>query len=86
MTPSVVIALAPSPMRHIENQDTHAARCLDESAQMRQQVHGLGDRLGFGPELASIAQQVVIGIDEQQSGPTRIIIVQRQVSLPSQVI
>src|SRR5438270_8262209 len=32
MTPSVIIALAPPPVRHIEHNDTRAARCLDERA------------------------------------------------------
>jgi hypothetical protein len=61
-------------MRHVEHHDTRAARRLDERAQMRQQVDGLGDCLGFGPELASVTQQVVVRIDEQQPGPIRGII------------
>ena len=62
-------------MRDVEHNDTCAADGLDERAQVCHQVDGLGDRLGFGPQLAAIAQQVVIGIDEQQSGPIRGIIV-----------
>src|SRR5262245_50149958 len=49
---------------------------------MRQQVDGLGNRPGFGPQLASLAQQVVVWIDDQQAGVIRGIIIQRQ-RLPS---
>src|SRR5215510_12966390 len=45
---------------------------------MRQQVDGLGNRPGFGPQLASLAQQVVVWIDNQQAGVIRGIIIQRQ--------
>jgi hypothetical protein len=59
----------------VEHHDACAAGGLDERAQMRQQIHGFGDLLDLGPQLASIAEQVIIGIDEQQSGPIRGIIV-----------
>src|SRR5271167_3409971 len=75
MTPSIVITLAPPPVRDVENHDACAAGGLDERAQMRQQIHGFGDLLDLGPQLAAIAEQVIIGIDEQQSGPIRGIIV-----------
>lgn len=50
---------------------------------MRQQVDSLGDRLGLRPQLASVAQQVVVRIDEQQTRPIRNIITQRQDLLSS---
>src|SRR5215471_1082712 len=50
---------------------------------MRQQVDSLGDCLGLRPQLASVAQQVVVRIDEQQTRPIRNIITQRQDLLPS---
>src|SRR5262250_1424892 len=45
---------------------------------MRQQVDSLGNRPGFGPQLASLAQQVVVWIDDQQAGVIRVIIIKRQ--------
>src|SRR5262245_48624212 len=45
---------------------------------MRQQVDGLGNRPGYGPQLASLAQQVVVWIDDQQAGVIRGVIIQRQ--------
>ena len=82
MTPSVIIALAPPHVGNVEHHDTGAARRLDEHAQMRQQFDGLGDRLGLRPQLAPVAQQVIVRIDEQQSGPLRGIITQCQDPLP----
>jgi len=50
---------------------------------MRQQVNRLSDRFDVRPEFAPIAQEIVIRIDEQQAGPVRGIVVERQQYSPS---
>ena len=57
MTPSVKIALTPPPVRNVEHHGTRVACRLDERAQMGQQVDGLGDCFGLGPELAPVSKR-----------------------------
>ena len=67
MTPSVIIALAPPSMRHVEYRNAYSARGFEERPQMRQQFKALGDRFDVRPQLGPIAQEIVIRIDEQQA-------------------
>jgi hypothetical protein len=69
-------------MRHEEYHDPATARGFDERTEIGQQIDLLGDRLDAWPELAAIAQEIVVWIHQQKRSPGRDIIVQRQIYPP----
>ena len=68
MSPLDVITGLPAVVWHDEELNFCSARCRNDLAQMIEEVFFLGDLFKQGPQLAALAEKIVVGVDEQQAG------------------
>ena len=58
-------------MRHDEKLNFSSAHRRHDPAQMVEEMFFLGDLFEQGPQLAALAEKIVVGVDAQQAGPVR---------------
>src|ERR1700722_16246960 len=66
--PGLVVAIAISSMHRVEHPDTSFSRCFKKPLHMRNTLIPLGDALYAIPDLAALGNEVVIRIDQDNSG------------------
>ena len=69
--PGFVVALFPATVRYDDHLDVEGADGAVEAAQVIEQADLVGDGFEQGEDLAAFGQEIVVGIDQQVSGPVK---------------